>query len=128
MIPFHYTPKYPPNYTKYGKIREMESGEESFSSPEHNEISGGWYLEPGVRIAFSTRQPAGGYLVNEIFASKKEENQDVPAGFFAWKAAGPMVLSNKGMKETRTIKAGVEFMTLKCELEVDKTSRKICHR
>jgi hypothetical protein len=106
----------------------MESGKEGSSGSELKEVSGGWYLEPGVSITFSTKQPAGGYLVNEIFASKKEENHDAPTGFFAWKTAQPMVLSNKGIKATRMIKAGVEFMTLKCDLKVDKTSRKICRR
>lgn len=125
VIPFHYTPL-PLNYTKYGKIREMESGQEGSSHSEHKEISGGWYLEPNIHVIFSTRQPAGGYLVNEIFALA-EGKQEV-TGLVKWKSGQPMILKNKGIKEIRKIKAGVEFLTLKCDLNCDPVNKKISPR
>jgi hypothetical protein len=105
----------------------MESNPEGNSSSENKEIAGVWYLESDVHVAFpKTRFPAGGLLVNGIFA-KVEEEQDL-AGYLAWRSGSPSIeLKNKGVKETRTLKDrhGVKFWTLKSDLRYYKPEKRI---
>jgi hypothetical protein len=108
----------------------MESNQDGSPSSENKEITGGWYLEPDVHIVFpKTKQPAGGLLVNGIFA-RVEDKQDL-AGYLAWRSGSLSIeLKNKGVKETRTLKDrdGVKFWTLKTNLRYDKVNRRIYPR